>query len=91
MVDFADSWRINRNYSNKEKENSRKGGTLCKSLYKKPGPYGVFKKQGEVYHQGFMTICGNQVSFVRQTNKINPDGFKQKRTCATEKTGDKVV
>lgn len=38
-----------------------------------------------------MTICGNQVSFVRQTNKINPDGFKQKRTCATEKTGDKVV
>lgn len=32
MVVLADSWRLNRNYSNKEKGNSRRGGTFCKSL-----------------------------------------------------------
>lgn len=91
---LADSWRMNRNYSSKETEmkfQKRRYFVQNSGGKRKCGPYGVFKRQGEVYHQGsYMAVCGSQACFVKKKN-INSDGFKQKRACVTEKTGSKVV
>ena len=82
---LADSWRMNRNYSSKEKE-----GKFQKRRYlvQKSGCKRFLMESSKDKEKpgSHMAICGSHVSFVKKKD-ISSDGFKQKRACVTEQTG----